>query len=117
MTIQSAAKAHNGYLEVYLDLGIAGLLLLCGFLFQFCVKIRRSIESNPEWSMLAISLVTMSLLYNYTESSFLQANNYLWSVTVFLFVLLRWASVPKRNTGRYLQESHASHLDDTKELI
>jgi exopolysaccharide production protein ExoQ len=80
-------NAHNGYLAVYTELGIVGLVLLAGFLLAYCGIVRRELNHSFEWGVYGICLLPMSLLCNISETSFLQSPNYLWSTLVFLTVV------------------------------
>jgi exopolysaccharide production protein ExoQ len=80
-------QAHNGYLAVYVELGIVGIALLALFLLAYCGRVRRELIYAFEWGVFGICLLPMSLLYNYSEVSFLQAQNYLWATIVFLAIV------------------------------
>jgi exopolysaccharide production protein ExoQ len=81
------AQAHNGYLAVYVELGLVGILLLAAFLLAYCGKVRRCIDYAFDWGVYGICLLPMSMLYNYSEVGFLQSPNYLWSTILFLTVV------------------------------
>ena len=63
-------EAHNGYLEVYLNLGIIGLVLLGGFLIASYKKICRQLTSSPSLASLGFALWSIMLFYNVTEAGF-----------------------------------------------
>ena len=81
------AQAHNGYLAVYLELGIVGLVLLAIFLLAFCGKIKREISQSFYWGVYGICILPMSLLYNNSETCFMQSSSYLWSMIIILTVV------------------------------
>jgi exopolysaccharide production protein ExoQ len=66
-------EAHNGYLEVYLDLGAVGLLLLCGLLISSYRAIYRNPEPFSTQGSLSLALWTITLFYNMTEAAFTAA--------------------------------------------
>lgn len=78
-------QSHNGYLEVYLQVGIVGIIALFAFFMEFCGKLRREFNYIFDWGVLGICFLIMVLLYNYTESGFIEAG-FLWTITVFLTV-------------------------------
>lgn len=90
-------EAHNGYLEVYLNLGIAGLLLLVWFLIASYRTICRRLTLSSLGS-LSFSLWTIVLFYSVTEAGF--RSGVMW----FTF-LLGAIAVPERTSkkplGRY----------------
>jgi len=63
-------EAHNGYLEVYLNLGIFGAVILAGFLISSYRSICRRLETFPALGSLSLSLWTILPFYNVTEAAF-----------------------------------------------
>jgi len=64
------SEAHNGYLEVYLNLGLIGVCLVIAILIH---GYRRSVTAfwiDPESGGLALAYVLTSVLYGYTEAGF-----------------------------------------------
>lgn len=64
-------EAHNGYLEVYLNLGVIGLLLLIGFLAASYKMICKRLSSPHDCgsASLYLALWTILIFYNVTESA------------------------------------------------
>ncbi len=62
--------AHNGYIEIFLDLGIVGLLILMFLLMQTNKSIVRSFRDDPELSKLKIVLFVMIFFHNFSESGY-----------------------------------------------
>ncbi len=86
-------EAHNGYLEVYLNLGIIGLLLLVGFLIASYKKICRELTTAPTLASLGFALWSIMLFYDVTEAGFR-------SGLIWLALLLVGLSVPGRAEDR-----------------
>jgi O-antigen ligase len=64
-------EAHNGYLEVYLNLGAVGVLLLVVFLVVGYRNIcRLPLASKANSASFALGLWAVVILYNVTEASF-----------------------------------------------
>jgi uncharacterized membrane protein len=63
-------EAHNGFLEVYLNLGLIGLLLLGAFLVGSYRTICRRVGALSSLGSLSLALWTVLLFYNVTESAF-----------------------------------------------
>ncbi|CAA9341508.1 MAG: hypothetical protein AVDCRST_MAG89-2637 [uncultured Gemmatimonadetes bacterium] len=76
-------SAHNGFLEVALQLGLVGLgVFLAGFLAavrQAIAELRRTVTADALWPLL---ILTFTLLYNFTESVLLEKNNASWALYV-----------------------------------
>jgi len=71
-------EAHNGYLEVYLTLGLIGLFFLAGFLIASYRTICRRFRVSASLGSLSLALWTVLLFYNVTESAF--RGHLLWVV-------------------------------------
>jgi exopolysaccharide production protein ExoQ len=78
-------QGHNGYLDVYLELGVIGLILLAAFLLAFCGRVQREMSHSFDWGVFGICILFMALLYNQSESSFLQTG-FLWTNMVLISV-------------------------------
>ena len=63
-------EAHNGYLEVYLNLGLVGVFLIAGLLITSYRSICKRLTSMPELASLNIAVWTIMLFYNMTEAAF-----------------------------------------------
>lgn len=63
-------EAHNGYLEIYLDLGVVGLFLLITFLIASYRSICKRLDRFTPLASLGLAAWTMLLFYNVTEAAF-----------------------------------------------
>ncbi|HKW64956.1 MAG TPA: O-antigen ligase family protein [Candidatus Acidoferrum sp.] len=63
-------EAHNGYLEVYINLGLIGLTLLSTFLIASYRNIGKALSSGLGLASLSLALWTVLLFYNVTEAAF-----------------------------------------------
>jgi exopolysaccharide production protein ExoQ len=77
-----AGQAHNGYIDLYLNLGIIGVSLLTVAILFGLVKTRRQLDHEWAYGVLRIALIVIALLYNFTEAAFKPLNN------VFLLLLI-----------------------------
>ena len=88
-------QAHNGYLEIYLSLGIVGLILLVGGIIAGLVKALKHLETEYAYGVLRIILILTIVVYNYTEATFVPLSN----MFILLFVSILEApilSYPKK---------------------
>ena len=85
-------QAHNGYLEVYLNLGVVGLALLGGVLWTALRNARRRLRAanyttgNPDdglFQTFGIAYILAYLLYNTTEAAF-EGLSFLYMIFLFL---------------------------------
>jgi O-antigen ligase len=94
-------EAHNGYLEVYLNLGLIGLLLLSVFLIASYWNICNRLRDYSALTSLALALWTIVLFYDVTEAAF--RGSLLW-----LIFLLGALAVPKRAA----RQAHSVAVDN-----
>jgi exopolysaccharide production protein ExoQ len=78
-------QAHNGYLEIYLSLGLIGLGFLIVSILSGFLKVRRHLETEHVTGILRLCLVAAVVLYNWTEATFVGVSN-MW-VLFFLGVI------------------------------
>jgi exopolysaccharide production protein ExoQ len=69
-TYDAINEAHNGYLEIYLSLGLIGLFLIGGFLVASYRTICRRLESASCFGTLSLAMWSMLVFYNVTEAAF-----------------------------------------------
>lgn len=92
-------EAHNGYLEVYLNLGIIGLVLIIGFLISSYRAICKALTLSSKFASFSLAMWLISLFYCMTEAGF--RSGLMW-----LALLLIGLTVPEQAPERlYNQES------------
>jgi exopolysaccharide production protein ExoQ len=69
-TFPGINEAHNGYLDLYLNLGIIGLVLFLGFLIASYRTIWERVRTAPPFASLGLAIWTVLLFYNVTEAAF-----------------------------------------------
>lgn len=79
-------EAHNGYLEVCLGLGFAGLALTAIFLLSSTRKAATLLSRDYDWAALCICFLVMAAIHNISESSFDSFNRQLLATLLFLSV-------------------------------
>ena len=60
-------QAHNGYIEVFIQLGIVGLILVILSIFTAIIKMNNSIEDK--YSVLMVTYLLLFLIYSITEAT------------------------------------------------
>jgi exopolysaccharide production protein ExoQ len=63
-------EAHNGYLEIYLTLGLLGLFILIALFIATFWKIRPEFWRNFEWGRFRLGFLAAIVVYNWTEAGF-----------------------------------------------
>src|SRR5206468_12602379 len=108
-------QAHNGYIEVYLNLGLVGLALLGGVLWTGLRNTRRRLHAadytagnldDSLYRTFALAYILAYFIYNMTEATF-QGLNFLFIIFLLLaFDVQRvWSDaegyeIEQRNGGR-----------------
>jgi O-antigen ligase len=78
-------EAHNGYLEVYLNLGAVGLLLILLILMSGYRRAVAAFRHTPDLGGLMISYVGAATVYNITEAGFRMLNP-IWIFLLFAVI-------------------------------
>jgi exopolysaccharide production protein ExoQ len=85
-------QAHNGYIEVYLNLGILGLALLVGGIICGILKVQKQLKTEYEYAALKLSFILVVVINNYTEATYKPVSYY------FVLLLVAILDVQYRNT-------------------
>jgi exopolysaccharide production protein ExoQ len=75
-------QAHNGYIDLYLNLGFIGVGLLVVAIVAGLVDAVRQLGRDYPYSVLRITLIVATVMYNYTEAAWKPLNN------VFVLLLI-----------------------------
>lgn len=76
-------QAHNGYIEVYLNLGYIGIGLLIMLIINTYINTKNTLMDNFQYGKLLLTYMVVILITNITEASF-ATKEVLW----FLFILI-----------------------------
>jgi O-antigen ligase len=66
----AVGSPHNGYLDIYLNLGLTGLVILIGLIIATFWKIRAELFRNFEWGRFRLGFLAAVILLNWTEAVF-----------------------------------------------
>lgn len=99
-------EAHNGYLDVILDIGFVGVLLVSMFLLSSCWKAQKEMSSDFDWASLRICYLLMAAVHNITETSFNSLTSHLFALLLFLSVS---STVSSSQTSMVSKEGY--HID------
>jgi len=94
--VYGITEAHNGYLEMYLNLGYVGVVLLAVMIWTGFRKITLLLQSNPGEGRLCFGYFLIALIYNFTEAGF-RSTDLIW-IGFILSVVLQTALSPVRKT-------------------
>jgi exopolysaccharide production protein ExoQ len=82
-------QAHNGYIEIYLNLGLVGIALYIGQFVGTFRKIQRDFLQRFEFARLRLAFLLAIILYNYTEAAF-ENLSFVW--TMFFLIAVDYPS-------------------------
>jgi len=88
-------EAHNGYLDIYLNLGCIGLFLIALILIGGYRRTIRAFQYDPEVASLMLAYIATLTFYSMTEAGFRELG-YSW-----FFLLLAVVSANGVLTGRF----------------
>jgi exopolysaccharide production protein ExoQ len=98
-----SSQAHNGYLDMYLNLGVIGLLFIMGWILSGIKNVNRYLDINYPVGLLRFSLIVTVALYNYTEVTFHGVSN-MW--IVFMIGIMNIPPVYDSSLKRNVRSSH-----------
>jgi exopolysaccharide production protein ExoQ len=103
-------ESHNGYIEIYLNLGVIGLCLLAVLLITSYRNICREFTGFPTLGSLNMALWTIVLFYNMTEAAF--KSHLMW--VIFLLAAI---TVPQAAGARVPSVAAFGTAGATKRLL
>jgi O-antigen ligase len=86
-------EGHNGYIDVFVELGMVGVILLGLLLVSTFISIKEKIIEDFDFGVLRMVFFIMIVVHNVTESSYLRSDHNLWFI--FLLVILNLPSPGK----------------------
>jgi exopolysaccharide production protein ExoQ len=81
------SEAHSGYLEVLLDFGFIGVLLLSMFLFSSARKAQQELSHDFDWGTIWICYLIMAVVHNIAESSINSLTSHMTAVVLFFSII------------------------------
>jgi O-antigen ligase len=103
-------EAHNGYLEVFLNLGWAGLTLFAVVIVTGYRNVVRLLRRDPEVGRLMLALFVVGIIYSFTEAGFRLLN------PVWISFMLSAMAVPKALPAKALGDVTEPFVQDVRVL-
>lgn len=101
-------EAHNGYLEIFLNLGWVGVILLAFVLVMGYRGVFKAWRAGDPRGPLLIAYFFGALIYNCTEAAFFKMQAVVW--LFFLFALVRVPGMIPRKSNAGSKEKQAPSL-------
>jgi len=70
MSVKGIQEAHNGFIELYLNLGWLGLILLGGLIISGYRNATAALRQNLSDGRLRLAFFTAAMIFNLTEAGF-----------------------------------------------
>lgn len=97
--------AHNGYLEVYLNLGFVGVGLIAASLARGYQNLVASLRRDPSLNSLKLAYFLVAVIYNCTESAFKMMSP-VWLITLIaVMVVPKYAGLTARRVVSVREDS------------
>jgi O-antigen ligase len=107
-------EAHNGYLEVYLNLGWAGVILLAAIIVAGYRNIMHKLETNPLIGRLCLGYFVAALIFSVSEAGFRMQTS-IW--ILFLLSVMRVPDEPTPQKSSPSEAEEAPHEPAVPEPI
>jgi exopolysaccharide production protein ExoQ len=88
-------SAHNGYIDVYVQLGFLGLLLVVLSMIIAIKNTLKMLSVNFEYGIFQLTFLTMIVISNMTESSITKPTSTLWFIFLLVAVKINYNSSNK----------------------
>jgi exopolysaccharide production protein ExoQ len=100
-------QCHNGYLEIYVNLGFVGLALLAAVMVTGYRNVIAALRHDPEVGPLRLAYFVVGVIYNFTEAGMKMMS------PVWIFFLLSIMALPKvsRKTSEVLSARQTAPSD------
>lgn len=79
-------QGHSGYVDTYLQIGIAGWVILTGIILTTHRRLVAGLNNDFDFAAWRLSLFLVVLFVNLTETTFLRGDHHLW----FIFTACIW---------------------------
>lgn len=99
LSVRGIQEAHNGYLEMYIELGWIGEFFLFGIIVTGYVSIMATLRQNPHAGRLRLGFFTAGLIYSLTEAGFRMMNP-IWIAFLLAVATTSYEVYGKQGKGR-----------------
>jgi O-antigen ligase len=91
-------QSHNGYLDLYLNIGAVGLVLLIISIITGSIKAIKHLNYEYNNAILRIIFIVIVVIYNWTEATFQPLNNMFVLLLFSIFQVSRQKQIIKKQT-------------------
>ena len=106
MAFKGIQEAHNGYLELFLNLGWIGVMMVAGLIVAGYRKVIATFRHDSHAGSLGLAFFVAELSYNFTEAGFRMM------FPLWIFFLMAVLGVPKARTPHSLSGISGDRRDD-----
>jgi O-antigen ligase len=116
MSVKGIQEAHNGYIELYLNLGWVGLFLLGWLIASGYRNAIATFRHNPHEGRLGLAFLSAALIFSLTEAGFRMLTPIWFAFLVAIAGVSSGMQVEERNGGNESPWMHAAQPKRIKVL-
>jgi exopolysaccharide production protein ExoQ len=90
-------ESHDGYLEMFLNLGWIGVAIMAAIIIRGYRNIVRAVRQDPQTYCLQLAYFVAAIIYNFTEAAF-KSMNPMWMLFIWSVLPVASARVGARST-------------------
>jgi exopolysaccharide production protein ExoQ len=111
-------EAHNGYIEIYLNLGWIGIALLAMVLITGYRTVMAAYRRDLPMANLRVAYFLVGIAYNFTEAAFFRIQAPAWMFFLFAITNVPWALAPATQPiSQNLLRSPNPRMSQRKQLV
>src|SRR5208337_2127616 len=96
-------EAHNGYIEIFLNLGCVGLVLLLLIFLTSYRNVIAALRNDPAFGSLRLAYFVVGIVYNFTESA-IRIMHPVWILFLLAGTATREVRAIEHQRGTVLQQ-------------
>lgn len=100
---------HSAYLDLILDLGFVGLILVAIFLFSSCCRAQQLMKSDFYWGSLWFCFLLMAVIHSMSESSIVGFSPQLMAMLIFFAISSSSVASAAENSHAEVGVLHNDH--------
>ena len=99
-------QAHNGYIEIFLNLGYVGIILLLTVIFAGYRRIAAALRQDPDVARYRLAFLVVAVVYNFTEGAFKMMAP-MWIMLLLAIMAVPQVSLPRKKSQADVDKDQA----------
>jgi len=105
-------EAHNGYLELFLNLGWLGIALFTAIVVTGYRNVISALMTDPDSGRIRLAYFVVGIMFNFTESGFRMIDP-VWLLFLLTAVVVPGVEVPHPSNYAVTQDEHWLEVDNS----